>query len=61
MNRKNQRRAWALLSDCNELIRADRGLRPFTVVDRWTLKTMAFTDALGQRWEYEAGRGVRPV
>lgn len=59
--RKHERRAWALLSSCAEISRADRGIRPFTVAEKWTLKTLSFTDALGKRWEYEAGRGVRPI
>jgi hypothetical protein len=59
--RPHKARAWALLSSCSELTRADCGMRPFTVAEKWSLVSMSFTDALGQRWEYEAGRGVNPV
>lgn len=59
--RPHKTRAWALLSSCSELVRSDHGMRPFTVAEKWTLVSMTFTDALGQRWEYEAGRGVQPV
>lgn len=60
-DRPHKARAWALLSSCSELVRSDHGMRPFTVAEKWTLVSMSFTDALGKRWEYEAGRGVRPV
>lgn len=56
--REHKARAWSLLSGCSELERNDMGMRPFTVVDRWTLVSMSFTDALGKRWKYVAGRGV---
>lgn len=60
-NRPHPRRAWSLLSSCTELSRKDQGMRPFTVNEKWALVSMSFTDALGKRWEYVAGRGVVPV
>lgn len=57
--RTSQRHPWRLLSSCSELPAAGRGMRPFTVSEKWQLTTLRFTDALGTRWTYEAGRGVR--
>ncbi|WP_439691111.1 hypothetical protein ACRQ4B_09080 [Curtobacterium sp. SP.BCo] len=60
-NRPHQNRAWKLPSSCSELAWDDRMLRPFPVADKWSLVSMSFTDALGKRWEYEAGSGLRPI
>ncbi|MGW8432614.1 hypothetical protein ACWGJ9_16120 [Curtobacterium citreum] len=60
-HRDHQRRAWALLSSCADLAVADKGMRPFTKADRWTLTTLTFTDAFGKRWQYVSGQGVQPL
>ncbi|WIB78766.1 hypothetical protein DEJ28_06635 [Curtobacterium sp. MCPF17_002] len=59
--RQHKNRAWTLLSSCEELLQSGHFFRPYTVADKWTLVSLAFTDALGKRWRFTPGSGISAV
>lgn len=56
--RQNKNLPWKLLSGCDDLRSAGHSFRPYTVADKWSLRSLAFTDALGKRWKFVPGTGV---